>query len=112
MANEGIAAALTLDSEILEQLAQAEKRIAAMSDAAEKLEKSFSSLGASVKEMAQGLKGTGVSLNAAFDEQGAVASLKVVSSTITEVGKKVSAVKKEFDFSNEINATREKMYDP
>lgn len=111
MANEGIAAALTLDSEILEQLAQAEKRIAAMSDAAEKLEKSFSSLGASVKEMAQGLKGTGVSLNAAFDEQGAVASLKVVSSTITEVGKKASAVKKEFDFSNEINATREKMYE-
>lgn len=107
--NEGIAAALTISSDILEQLKTAQERIVAMADASERLSKGFKDLTASVKEMAQGIKGTGFSLEAATDPSGAVKNIKVISEATSAIAQKASAAKKEFDFTNEIEKTRREL---
>lgn len=106
---EGVAAALRLDDKILNDLKAAQERITAMKNAADGLAKSFESIGRSASDMAQGLKGTGVSFESAFDSSGALKSIKLISEAVVNVSKKASAVKQNFDYTAEIEKTRQKL---
>ena len=108
---EGIASALKLDDKILNDLAVAQERITGMRDAAAKLENSFKSIGASVANLAGKINGSGVSLKEAVNAQAATKSISEIGEAAVAVGQKMSSVKKQFDISEEIRRTREKMYE-
>lgn len=111
MAQEGVAAALTLDSKILEDLGKAQTKLELMRDAAAGLADQMSKAAGSVTSITTALKGTNMSLKTAVDGEGAVKAIELVGDAATKVGQKASAVKKEFDFTEEISRTREKMYE-
>lgn len=111
MAQEGVAAALTLDSNILEDLGKAQNKLEAMRDAATGLADQLEKAAGSVTSITTALKGTNMSLKTAVDGEGAIKQIELVADAAAKTGQKVSAVKKEFDFTEEIRKTREKMYE-
>lgn len=111
MAKEGVSAALKLDDGILTDLQTAQGYIEAMRTAAEGLANQFSDVATRTASITNALKGSGLSLKTTMDADGAVKDIQVVADAAVKAGQKASAVKKEFDFTEEINRTREKMYE-
>ena len=89
--NQGVAAALQLDDEILENLATAQTRIENMRDAASALATNFESVAESAGSLVANLKGSGVSVKEILDTDGTIKELAVVSDAAEKVGAKGAA---------------------
>lgn len=83
---------MQLDDKILDQLKKAQDYIKAMKDAADGVAQSFTAVGDKFKNLANGIKGSGVSLESAFNADGTLRSLKLIAEAIEGVGKKSSSV--------------------
>lgn len=91
VSREGVSAALQIDDKILEQLERAQKSVTAMKEAADGIAASFSKVGAGIQELAQGIKGTGASLQAAVNEDGTLKSLSLIGEASDAAGKRGAA---------------------
>lgn len=112
MAQEGVAAALKLDSKTIEDLKTAQGTIEKMSDASVKLAESFEKVSGSVTTMAEKMKGTGATFSAAFDASGALRSISLIGETVTKVAQKSSAVKQSIaDYTTKIDDIRNRLSD-
>lgn len=89
----------------MDQLTKAQMRLEAMSRAAASVAKSFNTVGAGMKNLAQEVKKTGVSFSAAFNEQGVIQSFNLIGKAAEAASRRgASAMQGINDASRQMNA--------